>query len=100
VKLQLLVPALPEALGRKELEVEFAGETVQDLLKHLVACYGIKTQQALFDRDGELDPVIQVLLNGERWVTHDELDTVLREGDQVSFMAMIAGGAGAHEQSS
>ncbi len=92
VRLQLLVPALPEALGRKELEVEFAGRSVQDLLIHLVACYGDKTRQALFDANGELDSIIQVLVKGERWVSHEELDTALNENDQVSFMAMIGGG--------
>lgn len=93
VKLQLLVPALPEAIGRKELEIDFAGKTIQDVLNHLAAWYGVKTQQALFISEGELDPVIQILLNGERWISHEELDAVLHEGDQVSFMAMIAGGS-------
>ncbi len=91
-KLLLFVPVLPEAIGRKELEVEFPGGTVQDLLQYLIACYGEKAKQALFDPHGELDPVIQILLNGERWVSHEDLDVALHEGDQVSFMAMIAGG--------
>ncbi len=40
VKLKIFLPLLPEVIGRKELEVEFAGETVNDLIEHLVAQYG------------------------------------------------------------
>ncbi|MCL5952666.1 MAG: MoaD/ThiS family protein [Chloroflexi bacterium] len=92
VNLKLLVPALPEAAGRKEIEVEFAGKTVNDLLRHLVKQYGKAAKQGLYDNEGELDPIIQILLNGKEWVSHDQLDTVLQDGDEVAFMAMIAGG--------
>ncbi len=92
VNLRILLPVLPEAIGRKELEVEFAGETVNDLIEHLVARYDRKARQALYDEKGKLDPVVQVLLNGKEWVTHDRLDTALQEGDTVMFMVMMAGG--------
>jgi molybdopterin converting factor small subunit len=39
-----------------------------------------------------LDPVIQILLNGEKWVTHDRLDTRLQDGDEVMLALMLAGG--------
>jgi MoaD family protein len=92
VHLKILLPVLPEAIGRKELEVEFAGETVSDLIEHLVARYGRKARQALYNEKGQLDPVVQVLLNGKEWVTHDRLDTVLQDGDSVVLMIMMAGG--------
>jgi len=92
VHLKMLLPVLPEAVGRKELEVEFAGETVNDLLDHLLARYGRQARQALLDDQGQLDPVIQVLLNGEEWITHDQLDRALHDGDQVILMLMLAGG--------
>ena len=92
VNLKLLVPVLPEAIGRRDLEVEFAGETVNDLIEHLVARYGRKARQALYDEKGQLDPVVQVLLNGKEWVTHDRLDTALQDGDNVVLMIMLAGG--------
>jgi MoaD family protein len=92
VNLKLLVPVLPEAIGRRDLEVEFAGETVNDLIEYLVAQYGRKARQALHDQKGQLDPVVQVLLNGKEWVTHDRLDTALQDGDNVVLMVMMAGG--------
>ena len=92
VHLKIFLPVLPEAIGRKELQVEFAGETVNDLIEHLIARYGRKARQALYDKEGQLDPVVQILLNGEEWVTHDRLDTILQDDDQVMFLLMLAGG--------
>jgi MoaD family protein len=92
IGLKILLPVLPEAIGRKELEVEFDGETVSDLIEYLVAQYGRKAKQALFDERGKLDPVVQILLNGEEWVTHDRLDRTLQDGDHVFLMIMLAGG--------
>lgn len=92
VHLKIFLPVLPEAIGRKELQVEFAGETVGDLIDHLVTCYGRKARQALYDSKGQLDPVIQILLNGEQWVAHDRLATALQDGDDVMLLLMIAGG--------
>ena len=92
VNLKLFLPVLPEAIGRKELEVEFDGRTVGDLIEHLVTQYGRKARQALYDEKGDLDLAVQVLLNGEEWITRDQLDTTLEDGDSVMLMMMMAGG--------
>jgi molybdopterin converting factor small subunit len=92
VHLRVLLPVLPEAMGGKESQVEFSGDTVHDLIEHLIARYGRKARQALYDRNGQLDPVVQILLNGEQWVPHDQLDTVLHDGDDVMLALMLAGG--------
>ncbi len=92
VHLKIFLPVLPEAIGRKELRVEFAGQTVSDLIQHLVARYGRPARQALYDEEDALSPEVQVLLNGEEWVTHDRLDTALHDGDSVILMVPMAGG--------
>jgi MoaD family protein len=92
VNLEIFLPVLPEVIGRKELVVEFAGETVNDLIEHLVARYGRKARKALYDEKGKLDPVVQVLVNGQEWISHDRLDAALKDGDNVIFMVMMGGG--------
>jgi MoaD family protein len=92
VNLKILLPVLPEEIGRRELEVQFAGETVNDLIEHLVARYGRKARKALYNEKGELDSVVQVLVNGQEWITYDRLDTALQDGDNVVLMMMMAGG--------
>lgn len=92
VNLRIFLPTIPEIIGRKELEVEFIGETINDLIDHLVAKYGKKVEQTLYDEEGKLDPLVQVLHNGETWINNDELNTVLQEGDEIVLMMMLAGG--------
>jgi len=88
----LALPMLSQAAGAKELVVDFEGETVNDLIEHLVERFGPKARKALYDEKGELDLMIQMLLNEKEWVTRDRLDTPLKEGDTLAFMFLAAGG--------
>ena len=92
MKLDLHLPVLPEALGKKRLEFAFPGETVGDLLAHLVKRYGKSAKDAMYDDQGALDPVIQIVVNGKDWLKEEHLDTPLAEGDHVVLMALLAGG--------
>jgi MoaD family protein len=92
VNLKILLPGLAEVIGRTELEIEFDGETVRDMIEFLITTYGRKARQALYDENGEFDLLIQVLINGEQWVTKDLFDTTLKDGDNVIILIMMAGG--------
>lgn len=92
-KLHLMaLPALARAMGGKKLEVDFPGQTVADLLDHIVKRYRGAAKEALLDQDGQLDPIIQILVNEKEWVVHDRLDVALKEGDSVILMVLVAGG--------
>jgi molybdopterin converting factor small subunit len=88
----MALPALIKAMGGKKVEVDFPGETVAELLEHVVKRYGRAAQEALLDDEGQLDAIIQILINERQWVVHDELDVPLNEGDSVIFMLLVAGG--------
>jgi MoaD family protein len=92
IHLTILVPDLREAIGRKDIEVEFDGSTVNELIAHLIKMYGHKVRQALYDEHNKLDPMFQVLRNGQEWVTNDKLDQPLQDGDGIILMMMMAGG--------
>jgi len=92
VKLRTLLPHLVDAMGSQECDLEFAGQTVQDLLDHLLAAYGHKARKALLDHEGKLDPVVQILLNEREWVGRDDLNRPLASGDTVDVMMLMAGG--------
>ena len=93
VELRLMaLPALVKALGGKRMEVDFPGGTVADLVEHLVERYGRPAKEALLDEDGNLDSIIQILINEEQWVVHDDLNTPLKDGDSVIFMLLVVGG--------
>jgi molybdopterin converting factor small subunit len=93
VELRLMaLPALAKALGSKKLEIEFPGETVADLVNYLAERYGKAAREALLDEEGNLDNIIQILINEEKWVVHDELDVPLKDGDSVILMLLVVGG--------
>jgi molybdopterin converting factor small subunit len=88
----MALPALARAMGGKKHDLDFPGETVADLIEHLVKQHGRAAKEALLDQEGRLDPIIQILVNEKEWVVHDELDVPLQEGDSVILMLLVAGG--------
>lgn len=92
LKLRILAPMLSEAVGRNELDVDFAGRTVADLIGHLTQRYGRRAREALCDSQGTLDLVVQVLINERKWVTRENLDTPLADGDEVTILMLVSGG--------
>ena len=93
VNLKILgLPTLSKVTGEKELDVNFEGKTVNDLIGYIVKRYGRKAEEALLDEEGKLDITIQVLLNGREWIPYDRFDTVLKDGDSIALMLMVAGG--------
>lgn len=93
VNLKILgLPTLSKVTGKKELDINFEGKTVNDLISYIVNHYGRKAGEALLDEENRLDITIQVLLNGREWITHDRFDTVLKDGDSIALMLMVAGG--------
>lgn len=92
VDLKILLPGLPEVIGGSDLKLVFDGDTVNDVIEILISRYGQAAKNALFDKHGELDPMIQILLNGEEWILHDQLDTNIQDGDNLMLAVMMAGG--------
>jgi molybdopterin converting factor small subunit len=88
----MALPALARALGGKRIEVEFPGETVAELVGYLVERYGQAAREALLDEQGDLDSIVQILINEKQWVVHDDLDVPLNDGDSVIFMLLVVGG--------
>ncbi|MFQ6092006.1 MAG: MoaD/ThiS family protein [bacterium] len=87
-----LLPMLSKVVGKEELEFEFPGRTVKELIDELIRRFGKKAGDALLNERGEFDTMIQIALNRKQWITGDRLDTALKEGDAVAFMLLIGGG--------
>ncbi|OPY86637.1 MAG: Sulfur carrier protein CysO [Syntrophaceae bacterium PtaU1.Bin231] len=80
-----------EILGcRKEVAVS-AGSTVGTLLEMLARTHpGL--EGGLFGPAGQLQPLVNALVNGRNIQFLDGLDTPLTEGDVVSLFSPVAGG--------
>ena len=76
------IPILYKTLGKKkEVEVEFSGGTLRDLMHSLVRKFGPPIQKAVLDEKGDIDMEIRVLLNDGTYLTDDRMQAALKDGD-------------------
>ena len=86
------VPMLSDVIGKKKFELKVQGTTVKDLIEELIRKHGPKVRKVLYSEKDTFDPMIQIALNGEKWIPADRHDTTLRDGDTLIFMILLAGG--------
>ena len=86
------VPMLSEIIGKKKFDLTVPGKTIKDLIEELIRNYGTRLRKVLYGEKGIFDPMIQIALNGEKWIPADRHDTTLNDGDTVIFMILLAGG--------
>jgi molybdopterin synthase sulfur carrier subunit len=86
------IPTPLQKLVGDQAEVQVEGGTLRDVVNNLAAQNGeIKTR--LLDDSGELRRFVNVYVNEEDVRFLQKLDTPLKEGDEVSIVPAIAGGA-------
>jgi len=86
------VPGAVKAVGSKEITARLDQPTLGDLFRQLQTTYGAPLQKAIFTQRGTVDNAIQILRNGSDFVERDALDLRLDDGDQITFLMMMAGG--------
>ncbi len=73
---------------KKDIDFEFAGNTVRDLVDGLIGAYGNGVKKALLDAHGDIDMELRVFVNNkDDYLLHGQrLSRVLNEGDTVFIM--------------
>lgn len=89
VKVRIPAPLRKLCNGQSLVEVE-AGTLGQSLSALDALFPGIK--ERLLDREGKLQPFVNVFINGEDARFMQELDTPLKPGDEISIVPAVAGG--------
>lgn len=88
----LSLPIVTKIVGGKSLSLNFSGQTVDDLINEIVNKYGEKVRRFFLDESGKLDRVFKILLNKKEWISRDQMNKTLKEGDQVTIMMLVGGG--------
>ena len=86
-----LTKPFSDAVGTRELELDFNGSTVEQLLKVLVDKYP-KLKDEFYTETGEITDYIIVFVNDKPISALEELDTEVRDGDKILFFFPISGG--------
>lgn len=86
------IPVLLRTLTKGESEVSASGATIRELLANLEASYpGMR--ERFYDEDGKLRRFINIYVNSEDIRFLQGENTPLKDGDEVSIVPAIAGGA-------
>lgn len=86
IKLIGMPELLPDFEDRKEVQVDFAGNTVKDLLHHLSLRIGPKQKEMFLNDQGKISPMLFVLINGNSVSYSDRLNARLRDDDFVELI--------------
>jgi molybdopterin converting factor small subunit len=90
-----LFPPLNNTAGRSRVTVPLEDEgTVQAVIDALVAQFGARFRQHLYDDQGRIVPAWTVFVRGEpiQLNRKEHLLTPVQDGDELTFILNIAGG--------
>jgi molybdopterin converting factor small subunit len=90
-----LFPPLNNTAGRSQVTVALDGKgTIQEVIDALVAQFGPRFRQHLYDDQDRVVPAWSVFVNGEpvQLNRREHLLTPVDEGDELTFILNIAGG--------
>jgi molybdopterin converting factor small subunit len=84
------IPALYKLMNKKkDLEITFPGNTLQDLVDGLVSKFGPKVKPILLDKKDEVDIEYRVVVNMSKYLSYGQrMDESLNEGDMVHMMTV------------
>ncbi len=92
MSIKVRIPTPLQKLTQNKSEVQCSGTSIQEIINHLENQYpGIK--ERLCDADGKLRRFINVYVNEEDIRFLEGPDTRLKDGDDISIIPAIAGGA-------
>ena len=85
---------LKKVLGQREIEVQLQeGSSVKDLLSWMTTQWGDDLSPHLFSPGtDQLLPHIRLLVNGQDIHFLNGIDTILRDGDELTILPMLTGG--------
>ena len=90
-----LYPPLNNTAGQARVKLTLAGVvTIQTVVDALIERFGQEMRRHLYDTEGRIVPAWSVFVNGEPIQLNrpENLHTVLKDGDDLSFLMNIAGG--------
>lgn len=90
LKIKLLKP-FSDAVGKGELELDFDGVTLEDLLKVLVNRYP-QLKKEFYTKAGKLTDYMCMFVNDKPISALNGVNTELKNGDELLFFVPISGG--------
>lgn len=90
LKIKLLKP-FSDAVGKSELELDFDGATLEDMLKVLVNRYP-RLKKEFYTKTDELTDYMCMFVNNKPISALNGINTELKNGDELLFFSPVSGG--------
>jgi len=90
LKIKLLKP-FSDAVGKSELELDFDGATLEDMLKVLVNRYP-RLKKEFYTKTEELTDYMCMFVNDKPISALNGINTELKNGDELLFFIPVSGG--------
>ena len=91
-EVKVLIPAVMSSSTNGEREVEIEGSTVIEVIDELAKKYGDEFKNKVIDNNGKLKPIINVYVNDENIKFLEDLQTILKDKDEILFLPAVSGG--------
>ena len=85
VKFIGMLELFPEFNSQQEIQLDFEGDTVRDLLRHLLLKISPEKTRMLLNDQGEMSAGLLVFINGRPTLYSDQFSQCLHEGDYVEL---------------
>jgi MoaD family protein len=84
---------LVDIVGKEEIPLSFDDTlTIRDVLVSLSSLIGKDFEENIFSTRGTLSKYVIIGINGKDIRIFDGMDTIIKDGDEISFLPAIAGG--------
>ena len=84
---------LADYAGEEESNLKVdENSSINDIIKYLTSRYGNNFKSKILDSQNVLSKYIIIILNDVDIRSFDGLDTLIKEGDELTFLPVIAGG--------
>ena len=90
LKIKLLKP-FSNSVGKSELELDFNGDNLEDLLKLLIDRYP-KLKKEIYTETNELTDYLCIFVNDKPISALNGINTELKNDDEILFFIPISGG--------
>ena len=91
-EVKVLIPAVMSSSTNGERELDIDGNTVIEVIDELSKKYGEGFKNKVIDNDGKLKPIINVYVNDENIKFLEDLQTKLKDNDEILFLPEVSGG--------
>ena len=93
MSVSVLIPTTLRAFAQSQSEIELEGENVGEVLNALADNYP-EIKKTIFDEDGKIRAFVNVFVGDTNIKELNQLDTPIKDGDEIMLIPAIAGGSG------